>query len=199
MLLISLTDLVDIVSKSGTPKATKVAEVKTRPDYMPAFDFYKPLREAIIDTHQLMKGKKAILEFYSSLADQKKRTNYPPAIDGYRKWWGKKDLLWFEPPKASYASNGIEVAVNPELGLRINGTPHVIKLYFKAEPLSKLRVDLITVLMETVLRPKCKNGEKMAVLDVRNAKLFLLSAPLAPTKAVVDAELAYISALWPNA
>ena len=48
MIRLSLTDLVDIVSKSGTPKATKVSHVKARPDYEPAHDFYRPLREQII-------------------------------------------------------------------------------------------------------------------------------------------------------
>ena len=45
MIKISLTDFVDIASKSGTPKATKVAQVKARPDYEPKFDFYRPIRE----------------------------------------------------------------------------------------------------------------------------------------------------------
>ncbi|MEZ4253047.1 MAG: hypothetical protein R3B99_32975 [Polyangiales bacterium] len=38
---ISLTDFVDFAMESGTPKVTKVAEMKDRPDYQPAFDFYK--------------------------------------------------------------------------------------------------------------------------------------------------------------
>lgn len=195
---LSLTDLVDIVSKSGTPKATRVATVKTRPDYMPAFDFYKPLREHIVEIHRQGGDRKALEALLSRLDDQKKLTNYPGAIEGYRKWWGRKRLEWFDPPKGSYVRGGMEVTVNPELGLRIDGTPHLVKLYFKADPLSRLRVELITVLMEATLRPKCEHGELMSVLDVRKSKLFTLSSPVAPAKAVVDAELAYVAALWPN-
>jgi len=80
----------------------------------------------------------------------------------------------------------------------VDGTRYLIKLYLKADPLTKLRIDLITVLMETALRPTCKPGDLVAVLDVRNAKLFALSAAVKPTQAVVAAELAYIAALWPN-
>ena len=120
------------------------------------------------------------------------------SIDGYRKWWGKKILTWFEPPRNMYGHAGVDVAVNPELGLVVDGKRHIIKLYLKADPLTKLRVDLITVLMEVALRPKCQPDDFLALLDVRQAKLFTVSAAIKSTKAVVDAELAYIAALWPS-
>jgi len=195
---ISLTDLVDIVSKSGTPKATKVAEVKARPDYEPAFDFYKPLRECIVDTHRGGRDKKALHAFLVSLTDAKKTANYPTAVNGYKKWWGRKDLTWFDPPRSTYQQSGVEVIINPELGLEVNGTRHLVKLYFKKEPLSKLRVDIITLLMESVLRPGSQHGEVMSVLDVRHAKLFPFDQAAPASKAMVDAELAYIASLWPN-
>lgn len=195
---LSLTDLVDVVSKAGTPKATKVAEIKNRKPYQPATDFYKPFRDGLIDIHQKGKDKKGLLDLLSSLTDPKKISNYPGAIDGYRKWWGKKTVSWFEPPRNIYGHAGIDVAVNPELGLVVDGTRHVIKLYLKADPLTKLRVDLVTVLMEVSLRSKCQPGDVLALLDVRQSKLFTVSAQVKPTRAVVDAELAYVAALWPS-
>ena len=48
---LSLTDLIDVVSKSGTPKATKVRQIKNRPAYQPAIDFYKPLRDTFVKIH----------------------------------------------------------------------------------------------------------------------------------------------------
>lgn len=195
---LSLTDLVDVVSKAGTPKATKVAEVKNRKPYQPATDFYKPFRDGLIVIHQKGKDKKGLLDLQNSLTDPKKIANYPDVIDGYRKWWGKKTISWFEPPRNTYGHAGIDVAVNPELGLVVDGKRHVIKLYLKADPLTKLRVDLITVLMEVSLRSKCQPDDILALLDVRHGKLFTVSAQLKPTKAVVDAELAYVAALWPS-
>lgn len=49
---ISLTDLVDVISKSGSPKATKVNQIKNRKPYHPTADFYKPLRDEIIRIHK---------------------------------------------------------------------------------------------------------------------------------------------------
>jgi hypothetical protein len=81
------------------------------------------------------------------------------------------------------------------LGLRINGTPHLVKLYFKPDPLAKLKIDIITYLMEISLRLQAHNDEIMSILDVRRARLFShdLTQDLG---GVVDAELAYIAALW---
>jgi hypothetical protein len=119
-------------------------------------------------------------------------------VNGYRKWWGRKGLAWFVPPRTAYSQHGIEVIINPELGLDINGTRHLVKLYFKTDPLSKLRVDIIARLMESTLRPSCPNNEIMAVLDVRQAKLFSLQPTASASMAMIDAELAYIASLWPN-
>jgi hypothetical protein len=195
---ISLTDLVDIVSTSGTPKATKVAKVKARPDYEPAHDFYKPLRERIVDVHRDGDPKTVFTAFLQNIADPRKRANYPSAVTGYKKWWGQKMLTWFGPPRTTYAQHGVEVMINPELGLDVNGTRYLVKLYFKDAALSKLRVDIITLLMETSLRPRCEKDEVMSVLDVRRGKLFRLQATSSATIAMVDAELAYVAALWPQ-
>jgi len=195
---ISLTDLVDIVSKSGTPKAAKVAQVKARPAYEPAFDFYKPFRDRIIDIHRDGEQKSALNVFMASVTDAKKRTNYPSVVNGYKKWWGQKSLKWFVPRRTAYSKHGIEVIINPELGLDVNGARHLVKLYLKTDPLSKLRVDIITRLMESTLRPSCAKNEVMAVLDVRQAKLFSFQLTTPASMAMIDAELAYIASLWPN-
>jgi hypothetical protein len=194
---ISLTDFVDIVSKSGTPKATKVAQVKARPDYEPAFDFYKALREAIVDIHKDGNQRASLTAFMQTVADPKKRKNYPPVIAGYRRWWGKKDLEWFAPRRTVYSQYGVDVIINPELGLAIDGARHMIKLYFKDDTLSLRRVDIITRLMQHTLHAMSQPGDVMSVLDVRNARLFPFRATGA-SMAMIDAELAYIAALWPQ-
>ena len=57
MLRITLTDFVDIVSASGTHKTTKVREKLSRDDYHPAKDYYKKVREKIIDIHRNFEPK----------------------------------------------------------------------------------------------------------------------------------------------
>lgn len=193
---LSLTDFVDVVSSSGTPKATKVRQVKARPDYNPAFDFWRKLRLLIVNTHEDSLPKTNLDQVLVGLTDKKKQTAYPPVIKAYKKWWGNKTLDWFAPPHGVYSKHGIEVSVNPELGLAVNGMQHLIKLYFKDGALTKNRADLITQLMVTELGGDVAPGTVMSVLDIRRSKLISPTIQVPNLMATVDAELAYIGALW---
>jgi len=198
MIKISLTDFVDIASTSGTPKATKVAQVKARPDYDPKFDFYRPIREKIAEIHKNGREGGSLRFFLQTLTDRKKVKNYPELVEGYLRWLGRKKLGWSDPPRRFYRSSGVEVVVNPELCVSFARQTHLMKLYFKDEPLDRFRVDVILSLMEHVLRPYCPNGAIMSVLDVRRGKLFSWRASSRSRMALVDAELAYIASLWPH-
>lgn len=170
---ISLTSFVDFVSKAGTPKLTVVKNVKQQDavDYVPATDFYKVIREEIIVMHKNGRPKADLDALLTSLPDKKKQTAYPPIVTGYKKFLGNKSVAWFDPPHSLWSHAGLDVRVNPELGLVINETRHVIKLYFKAEELAKLRTDISTQLMELVLK-NAKKPAQFALLDVRRSKLF---------------------------
>ncbi|MGC8102652.1 hypothetical protein [Metapseudomonas otitidis] len=193
MPVLSLTDLVDLVSKAGTPKATKVKEIKNRDVYQPATDYYKRFRDALIDIHFRGRDKDSLQDILSTLPPHKIE-NYAEVVEGYRKWWGRKELVWFDPPRNFYNYNDFSISVNPELGLFINGEPHLIKLYLKSDPLSKLRVDVVGSVMGLTL---AQSGEvRFGVLDVRNSKLFVPSTTLGTH--LIDAELAYVEALWPH-
>lgn len=195
---LSLTDFVDIVHKSGTPKATKVRQVKARPEYDPAFDFYRPLRETIVETHTKGGSRQQFNALAGAVEDPKKLKNYPAAIAGYGKWWGNKAMAWFAPPRQAYSSSGVSVILNPELGLSWNGAGHIIKLYFKEDRLEKLRISLILDLMEYALRPKLGEDITISVLDVRRAKLHSYMGGPLQTIPLINAELAYIASLWPS-
>ena len=198
MAYLVLTDFLDVVSKSGSPKATKVKELKHRPPYSPATDFYKPLRDGLVAIHKNGKAKSALQLLLPTMKDKKKHSNYPPALVGYRKWWGNKSFIWFDPPYGAYSKLGFDIGVNPELGLEFLGQRHAIKLYLKDEALTKLRVDLITGLMSYVLSPLAGSNVIMSVLDVRRSKLISGSANVAGLMPIVDAELSYIATLWPS-
>jgi hypothetical protein len=196
---ITLTDFLDVVAKSGSPKATKVAEMKRRPPYDPRTDFYKAAREGIVAVHAEGRRKASLDEVLVGLSDPKKITAYPELIKGYKTWWGRKALEWFPPPTGTYSAHGVDVSIHPELGLRIDNEPHIIKLYFKAAPLAANRCELIIHLMETNLARGVRGSQpRMAVLDVRRSKLLACSESQAPLSAMLDAELAYIAAIWPN-
>jgi hypothetical protein len=193
---IYLSDFADVVSRSGPPKATKVREIKNRPAYQPATDFYKPMRDGLIDLHRAARGKAAVTAL-GAPEDPKKVASYLALADGYKKWWGRKELAWFEPPRNVYTAHGVEVVVNPSLGLHVNGVPHLLRLHLKADKLTKVRADLIGALMLSTLASTVP-GTAMAVLDVRNSRLFVAGNGPDSVGAMIDAELAYIASLWPK-
>src|ERR1041384_2314851 len=112
-------------------------------------------------------------------------------MDGYEKWWGRKNPGWFEPPKARYQKGGFEIGVNPELGLELAGHRHVIKMYLKEEALTRQKIDLITSLMNHCLASGAHANDLMCVLDVRRSKLIQMGTKGGSLMPLVDAELAY--------
>ena len=131
---ISLTTFVDFINKAGTPKMTVVREWKHRDKYHPAKDYWKNLRDAIAEMHR--KGQAVgTLSATPPLDRPNDRINYAEAIKAYWKWVGKRTLPWFTPPKLTWHSGTVDVLVNPELGLEIDGAKHLVKLYFKADKL----------------------------------------------------------------
>jgi len=192
---LSLTDFVEIVSKSGTPKATKVRQIKDRPDYNPSLDYYKQIREAIVQMNKEDMGADFLDGVIMNIS-AKKRENYAAIKAGYDKWCRKKELIWFDPPTYLYERSGISVSVNPELGLKINGRPYLVKLYFKPEKLTKNRVDIITYLMTNCLKNTSPKETTMSILDTRNSKIIEEPLPDNTLEVLIDAELAYIAKLW---
>lgn len=169
---ISLTDFIEYVTKVGSTKFTKVKQIKEREDYHPAKDFWRPLREAIIEMHESESDRKRLDAVVSTITDKKKLNLYSSLVKQYKSFLGRKEIEWFEPPSKTWKHNGLEVKINPELGLILNGQPYAIKLYFKADKLSQNKVDLILLLMQTQLRSKSQKNIRFAILDIPNKKLY---------------------------
>lgn len=193
---ISLTDFVDFVIKSGTPKLTKVRTIKTRPDYEPAFDFWKPLRDGIKAFHKADGRNKNVLDrILDDLTDIKKKRRYPGAIAGYKKFLGKRTLTWFDPPYSLWSSGGLDVRVNPELGLEINGRKYAVKLYFKDDSPTRAKLDVVLELMRIALADKDGKVE-MAVLDVTTARLIEMNMNKASLLPLLQGEAASFAQIW---
>lgn len=170
---ISLTRFVDFVSTAGTPKLTVVKNTQKQfaDGYHPATDFYKAIRDGIVNMHKSEQPKTALDTVIGALTDKKKLKNYPAIVQGYKKFLGNKSATWFNPPRDEWSHGDLDVSVNPELGLKIKGIHYAIKLYFKADKLAKLRIEIVTQLMELMFGEQEK-AIVFGVLDVRNAKLF---------------------------
>ncbi len=194
---ISITDFVDFVTRAGMPKLTKVRQLKHRGEYHAYSDFYRGIREAIINAHAHERGKLSIgPAAIAAIEVDKRRRHYDALITAYVGWWGRKKLEWFTPEQAVRRFEGFHLRINPELGLSIDGVPHIIKLHFKEAPLSKRYSEVLACIMyESYPLPP---SAEIAVLDIRRRRLHRLS-PRPELSALVAGELAAFSAMWARA
>jgi hypothetical protein len=194
---ISLTDFVDFVIKSGTPKLTKVRYLKQRPAYNPAFDYWKQMREGIQEMHRSGNATRAELNaIVEGLDNNKKVGRYRAAVNGYAKFLGRRRITWFEPPASDWVQQSLTVRVNPELGLKIGDDPYLVKLYFKDEALTSARVTIVLDMMSLVLSSKSPPGTRMAVLDVSNGRLLCDTNGSADTVVLLQGEAAAFVEMW---
>lgn len=194
--LVSLTDFVDFVAKSGRPKLTVVKQIKRRTEYDPKEDFWRRLREAIVEFHRTGQTDKNRLDgVLNGLTHKPKVTAYPTVLSAYKRFLGRKDISWFLPAREAWTSGGLTVNVNPELGLEINGERHLIKLYFKRDKMAKAKADLILLLMKEALKKQPK-GTKFALLDVRENKLFAAASPPSDLRPLLEGEAVNFTTIW---
>jgi len=172
---VSLTYFVDFVLKVGTPKLTGVKEFKEhRYDHLT--DFYKPLREAIIEMHEKGQPDRALDDLIGTLTDERKRRIFPGIVEGYRKFLRHgAPKKWLTPSHTVMPIGDLEININPELGFEIDGKPTLIKTYFRGEPLSQKRVKIVLGLINAGLGPT-RPGTQFAMLDVKNARLHTMKA-----------------------
>ncbi len=197
MIKISLTDFVDFVISSGTPKLTKVRQLKRRGEYRPAFDYWKNLRVEIIDFHKRnMNDKSRLDEVLESVVDEKKIGGYKECLRGYKRFIGKKKYKWFDPPYKTWGPKGLSIRINPELGLRLAGEKYIIKLYFKAEALSTRRIDTILILLYEVFRSKLERDMNYCILDVQRGKLFSKKRPKEKILPLLRGEALNFLTIW---
>jgi len=173
MARINLNDFADIMlAKKIASKLSKIRKIKNKQDYTPAIDFYKPIREQIISLHKNGSNISTLTQIIKNQSDAKKINHYPPIISAYLKWCQNKQLIWFSPPQTVVkVIEGIELGINPELGLQIKGIPHLIKLYFNKDELPQERARIITNVMALELSSHCLSHTEIAILDVRRTKL----------------------------
>jgi hypothetical protein len=174
---ISLTDFLDFVVASGIPKQTKVRQIKSRGVYHPNFDFYKQFRDAIVAYHTEGKNDKKYFDaFLSTVIDAKKTERYRRLVANYKKMLGKKKCVIQPNERTVWTYKNLEVSINPELCLDIDGEKHLIKLYFKAEKLSRIKIKVILYLMKNAL-PHIAGIDQYAIFDIFNNKIIKDASP----------------------
>lgn len=191
---ISLTTFADFVTATGTARITKTRAAKKHysQDYSPAMDFYKPLRDRVEAC--LAKGWDAndLLDSLKEVEDPKKLDGYEKCRDGLTTWVGRKTIVVRPAVRDVWSSGDLDVVVNPELHADVNGSPHLIKLHFKTDVLSKQKAELILHLLANY----APAGTTVGVLDVRRSKLIVPTREIDGLDALLEAEAAALIKLW---
>lgn len=190
---ISLSYFVDFVLTSGTGRLTSVKQLKQGKDERFS-DFYRPVREAIVDMHEKGLSAAVLDDLLMSLVDPREKRIFPKVVSGYKKFLRQGRVTWFEPPMRDYPLGPLSVRVNPEIGLLVDGRPHAIKLYFRGDPLSAQRVMVVNQLLANSLSATWP-GTVFSVLDVRRAKLYP-HRPKSEVGLLLRAEAASLSSLY---
>lgn len=197
MIQISLTDFVDFVVSSGAPKLTKVKQIKARGDYHPAFDFWKTLRDAVVEYHSLgITDKKYFDRIQESVTEDNRKAVYPSLIKNYKSFLGRKDIQSFPVKKEFWQYSRLSVRANPELFLTTNGERHLIKLYFKSEALSKHRIAIIQLLLQLAFDGKISQPINYSVLELRRNKIYSAATPSVSLLPLLQGEAASFIAMW---
>ena len=192
-----MTTFLDFVLGTGLRRLTIVSNAKAEygREYSPARDFYKPLREAIADVHSDRKGENVLDKVSLHLIDQRKVSAYRECIEGYKKWWGQKEIGWIGASPAAWRHDQLVIRVNPELRVSISGVPYTVKLYFKSEKPSKHRLE---TMFHLLLRSHSVDSRRVRsrILDVRRGNLFQPNREIADIEALLVGEATAFQTMW---
>lgn len=195
---LSMSEFVDFHVLSGSSKVAKVRSLKNRRDYDPATDFWRPLRNAISAYHRRPIGDTRSLRDFLPTVTERRVTRYDAAIRGHARFTRNKVIRGYAAPSASWEVGALQVRINPEVGMRVGDERYVVKLYFKAEPLSRGRAQALIALLEAELRPSVPSSTQFAVLDVPNADLRVADArsSILDTQIALRSEAGALIEIW---
>lgn len=168
---VSITSFVDLLLETG-PDGDAAKDRKGDP--LP--EFYQLVRDAIVNMHRRDLPDTVLDQVLDLEPNPKRERVLERVINGYRRFLATGSMKWFEPPRSSYALGANEIDINPELGLAIDETPYVIKMYLRGEPLTPKRVQATLGLLAGRLGRSCP-GHVFGLLEVRHGKLHALRTP----------------------
>jgi hypothetical protein len=192
---ISLTTFLDFTTASGPSKLSVIRAAKKRYDagYSQGSDYYKRFRDQVVDMHKrglpLSSLDDALLLTRSAHHD-----NYRAAIAGYRKWLGRKKVEWRDPVSSVWSAAGLEVRVNPELFLKVEGKWRCIKMYTKAPAPTKHRLDAALYLLQVNVADP--HGAVGSILDMRRGRLYDATAPKRDMDLYLTVEAQSFVTMW---
>lgn len=172
---IGLTQFTDFTMKGSAAKTKFVKDIKYQGDYHPIKDYWKTLRDGLKKYHEQRLNDSYLLDIVDNALPARQK-NYQEAVKAYVKFLKNKDVKWFEPGKANWYCEELTVRSNPELGLIIDDTPYLIKLYFKGknERIDKHKCrSALTLLKDSNYSTEHPESVKHAILNVQKGRLVI--------------------------
>ena len=188
------------VAGAPSTKIATVAATKSPTAYDPKTDWWKQLREFLPKNHQLRGTQKDLVKFAAGVTDRK-RASYGDRVSNYNTWWGKHQIKSASGSSTSWSAAGVDVSVNPELFLSVDGDRYVIKLYLKqSEKLSVDRANVVLRLLELAYRKGSSPGgvPVIGILDLAQGEFVVPSGSLAYLDPLLAGEAASFATIWPS-
>jgi hypothetical protein len=199
---VSLTQFLDFTLKgSGVAKSNHVYKVKYDSDYSPAKDYWKQLRDAIKKVHENNLPIDSLYNVLDKVNDRKK-ANYQKSISQYVNFAKKKDISWFETGSSYWSfNNELTVRSSPEIGLKIDGVPYLLKIYYKGKGnrVDKHKVQSTLTLMNASKRDFVPpTGALPALLNLNNKNFYDSSGIDKSLLLALEGDASQFVYLWNN-
>lgn len=159
----------NFVTEKPNKRKKYVNKIINKEPYAFEKDYYSVLRIKLIST---IKKNKSLIELNQMLKkiNPKKHNHYEVLIDQIQNFMQGVKYIWVEPPKNIIEYSGLQLKVNPEIGININGETLFIKMYFKQDQIENEKVNVMLKIMQDSIKEDCQNA-KVAILDVRRCEL----------------------------
>lgn len=197
---ISLTEFMNFSTrKSTSSRMNAVKTIKYKSDYHPAFDYWKQLRDEIKRVLENDLPIETLNELLYKISEDKLE-NYKRNINSFISFYKKNSPEYFDVGKAVWTfDDSLSVRANPELGLIINGTPHLVKIHYKStnKDISKQTINTTLTAMQlaTAEFPLPENPS-YSVLNLTNKKLYTSNRLLENDVTLLNADAYQFSFLW---
>lgn len=159
----------NFVTEKPNKRKKYVNKIINKEPYAFEKDYYSVLRIKLIST---IKKNKSLIELNQMLKkiNPKKHNHYEVLIDQIQNFMQGVKYIWVEPPKNIIEYSGLQLKVNPEIGININGETLFIKMYFKQDQIENEKVNVMLKIMQDSIKEDYQNA-KVAILDVRRCEL----------------------------
>lgn len=159
----------NFVTEKPNKRKKYVNKIINKEPYAFEKDYYSVLRIKLIST---IKKNKSLIELNQMLKkiNPKKHNHYEVLIDQIQNFMQGVKYIWVEPPKNIIEYSGLQLKVNPEIGININGETLFIKMYFKQDQIENEKVNIMLKIMQDSIKEDYQNA-KVAILDVRRCEL----------------------------